>query len=461
MFDKNICTYPWIPYFQDLYLLTDFYSGIKINKINLLIMRIKLLAFILIIIYSCSRKSTNETNNADSVIVIDLLSEPESTVKKLSEIATNVEYIALQTSKSSFIAPLVLKIVSVDNRIYIRNSGLGGEILCFDINGKFLFKIQNIGRGPEEYASITDFDISSDNKILTILSSIDRKLLVYGISETGFTFQRSITLRDPAPWKVSMVPETDNAFLAIPPWRGTEPTLSLLINTVGDTIHFKPNCYKYENVRKTGSRALNEMLVYSIGKMVCFMEEFSDTVFYVDAKDNYFKPRMIFDTHGTLFTPEMRGNPEIPYDRTSFIVDIFETSRYVFYSYGTKETRNSDPPIINVFFDKRTKKKYKLDVEFILETILDNPVRIPKNKLRDDLSGGPDFNIRIDLWSLYCSGGKFFSFVEALTLKQYVNSGDFKNAKASDPKKKEELKKLADSLKEADNPVLIIVTPKD
>jgi hypothetical protein len=423
-------------------------------------MRTKLLILVMIFFCSCGHKSTNETSNTDTVIEIDLLSEPESTIKKLSEIATNVEYIPLQTTESSLIARFVLKIVNVDNRIYIRNSGLGGEILCFDIDGKFLFKLQNIGRGPEEYTSITDFDISSDNKILTILSSIDRKLLVYGISETGFTFQRSITLRDPAPWKVSMVPETDNAFLAIPPWRGTEPTLSLLINTVGDTIHFKSNCYKYENVRKTGSRALNEMLVYSIGNMVCFLEEFSDTVFYVDAKDNLFKPRMIFDTHGTLFTPEMRGNPEIPYDHTSYIGNIFETSRYVFYSYGTKETRNSDPPIVNVFFDKRTKKKYKLDVEFIFETIFDNPVKTPMNKLKDDLSGGPDFNMRIDLWSIYCSGGKFFSFVEALTLKQYVNSEDFKNINVSDPNKKEDLKKLADSLNETDNPVLIAVTPK-
>jgi hypothetical protein len=423
-------------------------------------MRTKLLILVMIFFCSCGHKSTNETSNTDTVIEIDLLSEPESTIKKLSEIATNVEYIPLQTTESSLIARFVLKIVNVDNRIYIRNSGLGGEILCFDIDGKFLFKLQNIGRGPEEYTSITDFDISSDNKILTILSSIDRKLLVYGISETGFTFQRSITLRDPAPWKVSMVPETDNAFLAIPPWRGTEPTLSLLINTVGDTIHFKSNCYKYENVRKTGSRALNEMLVYSIGNMVCFLEEFSDTVFYIDAKDNLFKPRMIFDTHGTLFTPEMRGNPEIPYDHTSYIGNIFETSRYVFYSYGTKETRNSDPPIVNVFFDKRTKKKYKLDVEFIFETIFDNPVKTPMNKLKDDLSGGPDFNMRIDLWSIYCSGGKFFSFVEALTLKQYVNSEDFKNINVSDPNKKEDLKKLADSLNETDNPVLIAVTPK-
>lgn len=423
-------------------------------------MRTKLLILAVIFLCFCGRKSTNEKDSIDSVLVIDLLSEPKSKVTKLSEIATNVEYIPLQTSKSSLIGSFVLKIVSIDKRIYIRNSGLEREILCFDIDGKFLFKLQNTGRGPEEYLSITDFDVSSDNKILTILSILNHKLLVYGISDTDFTFQRSITLRDPAPYMVSIVPETDNAFLAIPPWRGTEPTLSLLINTSGDTIHFKPNCYKYEMSRKTNYWATNEILVYSIGNMVCFKEAFSDTVFYVDSKANFFKPRMIFNSHGTLFTPEMRGNPKIPYDHTSFITNIFETSRYVFYSYGTRETRNSDPPIVNVFFDKRTKKKYKLDVEFIFETIFDNPVKTPMNKLKDDLSGGPDFTVRIDLWDRLCSGGKLFSFVDAITLKKYVAGEDFKNAKVMDPKKKEELKKLADSLNETDNPVLIAVTPK-
>ena len=67
-----------------------------------------------------------------------------------------------------------------------------------------------------------------------------------------------------------------------------------------------------------------------------------------------------------------------------------------------------------------TKKKYKLDVEFIIETIFNNAVKTPVNELKDDLSGGPDFTVRIDLWDRYCSGGKLFSFVDAITLKKYV-----------------------------------------
>lgn len=403
-------------------------------------MRIKLLIFLLIILCSCGNKSTKETINGDSVIKIDLLSEPGTKMTKLSEFAVNIEYIPLQTTEGSLIGDFVLKIVNVDDRIYIENSGQDGEILCFNMDGKFLYKIKKKGRGPEEYTNIEDFDVSSDNKSLTILSSLNSKLLTYRISDTGFIFQRSVSFSDPKPYRISIVPETDNLFLAIPSWRGTEPTLSLLINNVGDTIHFKPNCYKYEMVRKLNYRASNETLVYSIGNMVCFKEVFSDTVFYVSLKNNFFKPRIIFNSHGTLVTPEVRGGSETSGNHTNFIANIFETSRYVFYYYGTPKTRN------RIIFDKATNEKFKLDIDSEL-----------KSELKDDLCGGPDFSI--EFTNSYCSSSKLFSIVDAITLKKFVTGEDFKNAHVNDPKKKEDLKKLADSLEETDNPVLIVVTP--
>jgi hypothetical protein len=415
-------------------------------------MRTILLILVLICFCSCGRKSTNEKNSANSVLKIDLLSKPESTVDKLSDISTNVEYIPLQTTGNSFIAPFVLKILNKDKRIYILNSGLNSrEILCFDMDGKFLFKLHNEGRGPEEYISITDFDVSSDNKFLIILSEIDHKLIVYGIADTCFTFQRSVSLKKPVPGKVRIIPETDKIFLAVPPWGGTEPTLSLLINVVGDTINFKPNCSKYKLVTKMNYISTDEMLVYSIANMVCFKEEFSDTVFYVDAKDNSFKPRMIFDSHGIQFKPEMRGGSEPIGENTIFIADLFETSKYVIYRSQLK----------TILFDKMTKIKHGLNIKYFSEkTIINTNVEIPKNILKDDLSGGPDFTMDLNSWDRLCHNGKMFSLVEAITLKNHVASEDFKNARVNESQKAK-IKKLAGTLKETDNPVLVVVTPKE
>lgn len=404
-----------------------------------------ILLFILIIFFSCSRKGTNENNITDSVLKIDLLSKHESTVTKLSEFVENIEYISLQTLESSLIGGYssnAQKIVNTDNRLYILSRG---ELFCFDLDGTFFFKLDKRGRGPEEFFNITDFDVSSDNKILIIVSSIDSKLLVYGITLTGFTFQRSIKLKgtDPHPNMVSLIPETDKVFLAIPPWRGTEPTQSLIINSVGDTVHIKPNCYKYEKLSEKGLAGRGKQtIIYSTENMVCFKENFSDTVFYVDIQDNSFKPRMIFDSHGTFITPEMVYGSETSGNNANWIARIFETSRYVFYWYGTFETRP------RILFDKKTNTKYKLGTD-----------EGYRSKLKDDLSGGPDFDI--EFIDYYYSDGKLFSFADALTLKKYVESEDFAIAKVKYPKKKEDLKKLADSLRETDNPVLIVVTPKE
>jgi hypothetical protein len=138
----------------------------------------------------------------------------------------------------------------------------------------------------------------------------------------------------------------------------------------------------------------------------------------------------------------MRGDSETSGNQTNFVGNLFETSRYVFYWYGTIDNRK------RILFDKKTNTKYKLDTDSGL-----------KSELKDDLSGGPDFNI--EFLNNYCSGGKLFSFVEAITLKKYVAGEDFKNAKVRDPERKNSIKRLADSLSETDNPVLVVVTPKD
>jgi hypothetical protein len=402
-------------------------------------MKSKLLFVLMIVICSCGRSQHNVTSGDGSIIKIDLLSKPESTVKNLSEFAANVEYIPLQTTKNSLIGNFRQKIVLKDTKIYISSLE---EILCFDTHGKYLFKLQNKGRGPEEYSYLTDFDVSSDNKFLALLSSPSSKLMIYDISDDGFTFRKSISLKKPIPYKVNVVPGRDILLLSIAPWFGTEPTLSLMINTAGDTIHFKPNCYKYQMDRSEIYQSSNEMIAYPIEGMACFKEEFSDTVFYADAKDKSFKPRMILDSHGLLTTPAIRGGLASFGNNTIYVAYMFETSRYVFCYYGSGELRNG------ILFDKTTKSKQGLAT--------DNEMNI---KVKDDLSVGPDFNINFS--NSYCSDGKLFSFAETMHLKQYVLSEEFKAGKANDIKKKDELKKLADSLAETDNPVLIAVTLKN
>lgn len=411
------------------------------------------LIFLVILLSACGKKKHNISNIEESIIKIDLLSEPESTVTRLSDIATDIEYISLETNNSSILGSIRQKIIATDSRFYIKSiiGALNSCIFCFDRQGRFLFKLENQGRGPQEYTNIEDFDIGSDNKHLILLSSLKSKLNLYRISETDFIFQGSVSFKEPKPYRAGIVQGTDRIFLAIPPWSGNEPTLSLLINTLGDTIHFKTNCYKYEMVRNSYSRASNEMLVYSVGDILCFKEVYSDTVFYVDAKDNSFRPRIIFNSHGTNMTPEMRGGAETPKSSTTAIGYLFETSRYVFYWYFKSDVLNG------IVFDKKTKMQYRSQKLYRGSDLISEQQK--KDALKDDLAGGPDFNLEFNN-KFYCSNGKLFAFIEVLNLKNYISGDEFKNAKVKNPERKEALRKLANSLKETDNPVLVLVSLK-
>ncbi len=403
--------------------------------------RIILLSFLLIGMSYCKVKNPDKADDGDSVLEIDLFSESKPAGGKLSAFADDIEFIPLQTTRESLIGGPARRVVSREQRIYVSDAT---RIMCFDIEGRFLYKLDKLGRGPGEYSVIFYFDVDPDNKYLIIPNHY--KLLLFGISDTGFYFQRSLAFNEDVLYVSEIVPGTNNIFIPIPPWRGNEQTLSLLIDNFGDTVHFKPNGYKYTKQSKGGSRGLGEMQVYSIDKKVCFRERFSDTVFYVDTKDNHFKPRMILNSHNTVVTPEIRGGAEASGRDWTYVNKIFETSRYVFFScriWDGKDRSNNN----RIIFDKTTDTKYMLDIDSE-----DN------SPLVDDLGGGPAFNMSYLDYSF--NGDILFSFVEAHALKKHVASEEFKNAKVKYPEKKERIKELSDSLDDMDNPVLVMVKLK-
>lgn len=394
-------------------------------------MRIKLLAFLIILFCSCNRKGTLESGKSEIPVVIDLLSEPESEVSRLSDISTNVQYFPLQTTKNSLIG-YVDKIVTCGNNIYIKNSY--SEILCFDLEGNFLFKLNKTGRGPGEYSYITDFDISSDNK--TLISLSNGKILIFNNNNYEFVFTKSINLKPPFPSKIDFLPGTNNILLSIDPMTGLENSLTLLIDFNGDTILLKPNYYRFEKKDKFIRGVANESLHYKFGKVLCFKEEFCDTVYFIDKELNRFLPRLIIDSQGKGLSPIVRYDSEYAKNHGNqiyWVKSIMEMPRFIIYTFEHNMSR------YKVLYDKSIEKKFK--VAFI-------------DALKDDIIGGPALDLG------FCSEDKAYSLVDVLKLKKYINSINFLNTKVKDPHKKQDLKTLSESLKETDNAVLVVVTLK-
>src|SRR4030042_1285985 len=103
-------------------------------------MRYLTLFILTILLCNCSGKT--ET----SITTIDVLSPTGPEMKYISEIATDVQYIPLQTTPKAFMR-FILDIKLVNDKYYLYT---GAEVLCFDRTGRFLYKLSKQGRGPDE-----------------------------------------------------------------------------------------------------------------------------------------------------------------------------------------------------------------------------------------------------------------------------------------------------------------------
>jgi len=99
-----------------------------------------------------------------------------------------VELIPLETNSNSIINHID-KIIYNNSKYYIFDRSQKA-IIVFTTEGKFLYKLRNVGKGPSEYLLLSDFEINRFTGNLELLSPFGQ-LLTY---KTDGTFLRSIRL---------------------------------------------------------------------------------------------------------------------------------------------------------------------------------------------------------------------------------------------------------------------------
>lgn len=117
-----------------------------------------------------------QSNTSQSVKTIEI-NPSDSTDSGFSDYFEMEQYIVLESSDSSLMQS-IRKIYIANNKIFILTWG-DAQILIFDINGKFISKINKYGRGPEEYNYAVDFSISSDGDTICLFDKGLKKLIYY------------------------------------------------------------------------------------------------------------------------------------------------------------------------------------------------------------------------------------------------------------------------------------------
>ena len=350
----------------------------------------------------------------------------------LSEIADDITYIPLD---NSFPISLIYNPrYFINNTIYL--SALNSGVMTFDRNGKFLKKIGNIGRGPGEYNNYSKFTVDEKSETVYVL---DNKIIkVY--SRTGI-FLRSISLKEFGERIVAVEFNNSKLFVSYALQSAGNKYDWIILDTLGNLIKKKERTIPpfISNWPIHGG-------MYKFENRIYHWNLFNDTVFSI-------LPDLNYET-SFLFSPgEHRVPKSYINDVTQFQLyfepkSIFETSRFltIWYLYNKK--------LIIALIDKTSNKSYLTYLESGAAVVGDNLI----GGIVNDLDGGVLF--QPENYFMENNREYIVGLINPYQIKALVTSNEFKNSIPKYPEKKKELEKLANSLKETDNPVLMIVRLK-
>lgn len=140
------------------------------NIINLI-----LFALINLLVFSYC---TKEKSDADHLIVkIDL---DKSEKLNLNDWFSSIELVSLETTSESILGKCS-KMIEFDNKFFLQDQ-IQNAVFIFDTTGKFLLNTKHLmGKGPEEYQSLVDFNVNHFTGNIEILDPVALKIKIYDV----------------------------------------------------------------------------------------------------------------------------------------------------------------------------------------------------------------------------------------------------------------------------------------
>ncbi len=378
---------------------------------------------------ACQNQSQQDDN---SPIVFDLTNPSHTNVLKLSDInVKEIDYIPLETNGASLFNG-IRKIIVSDYDIYI--SDYKGTFLRFGNDGCFKNCFNRQGRGPAEYGNSRDFIIDPNSHNLYIFSNVDKKIFSY-------TNQGKFLDYFPAPQGTLTIIFADGNILCHRPYLiGNKESYLVMVDKNGNVIDEFP-AFKYKIELNNLFGYINEIIWFRFNNNLYIKDIHSDTVFLFNNKQ--FIPQYVLNHGGKTITPEARSQ---------FTTEEKFLELGANYSAEIDVWRFGDYIISDFMYDKK--------FFFYAGEINGNKGYFGnlKRGIINDFDGGP--NLRYHT-IYYYDDNTMLAWVDAYELIAHVNTEAFKNSTPKYPEKKKALEKLANSLNENDNPVLMLVKLKE
>jgi len=280
-----------------------------------------LIAVVMLLAQGCQEQTRDGGNKLQSAKIIDL-TEVFGNVRdyKLSDIANSFELISLETIEANLLTGRPLKIINTHGQFFIDSKSI---IYRFSEEGKFLNSIGSIGRGPKEYTSLLDYDVSEDGSLIIILAP--RKVLIYSdFGEMITSFAVESGTQKVATNENTIITYKDN-------FTKTGSTSFCFYDFNGRQIKCLPTLYHTPEVVKTETWFQNSVLFYKSRGKLFAKELHSDTIFAISETE--LNPHLILSSGSHRYTPEARAsglsNPNV-----IIVYEVQEIDNYIKVGYS-------------------------------------------------------------------------------------------------------------------------------
>jgi hypothetical protein len=389
---------------------------------------------ILLLAYPCMSQTRKTASGPDKFFAInyeDILKNKR--IVPLSQVASNVEYIKLETNQECLIKG-IRECLFTDSLIFINNQD---HILKFSRQGKFLQKIGSPGRGPGEIDLIRTMSILPEKRIIVVQKNI-REMLYF--SYNGAVIK---TVKIPNALYIKVM--NDGRFIAYDAGAsGSNLNTFSLINEKGDTISAIKNYCTWKRTTAETRMAGSYPTPFTSKDNWFFKDRYNDTIYTVFS--NRIIPSYII-MMGKYKLPDELRLERIGPDKMQTFMDkapnyyhtsLFEAAGKLF--------------IVSNCFGKGERKYLLYDKQEKLGTLLSYDLN-SSAALINDIDGGLDF------WPIgIVKDNQVYKPINIMSLKKELENKPEMTIKF--PDKKKAFEKLISDSDIADNPIIMIVTLK-
>ena len=412
---------------------------------KLIIIRSGIPALLLIMLLSYSCSSNKGEVGAGGVEVVDIEASIDNfSIVKLSDYASDIRYIPLETSDSILIGG-ISKAVYERETIYILDHS--GKIHLFDKRGRYQKSLFRKGRGPGEYSEAFSLNVNPKNGDIFIVDAW-KGILRY---DNNFNFIKMYSF----PGEGTTSPGVEiigEELIAVSLASFIDFGYSIVCygQDTSDIVYKKEAILTHDPTKRDVLRFLYYSM-YKLGDQLRYYNSSKDSVFSLS--QDFQESALYYISLGKFREPENISTEDYGSSEVKIVTPLsyFESDRLLFMSFIMRglcrepivmkhNNQNGTESIALSTADYAIYDKQKKVVKFLLHPEKD------LHGMEEDILGGKPF------WPNFVNSDKdFVTYENALDLINYFEKY---------PPKTKELKELSATLKEGSNPVFIIATSK-